>query len=253
MVNTGYHLDSAQRMAEFIESMNGNAALVAPTLRQITEAMSPGIRGLYDQNVEGIHAVLVPYVVRRHVTGELSTEQAIDAFEAMKAFSPKLNFNHPGRYGIGILGHLLAKPWAFDHAHRMLERSGYLEESKALAYLDVGPIYQDEHPDAIGLINYFLENGANPDVAFNDGVTPLMLAIRNGFSMEVISSLVSRGADIYAVDANGQSVVEHARTADREYVIEIFERSAQDMGLDFYEEIEKQRGHSWAPVRQPRM
>ena len=60
-----------------------------------------------------------------------------------------------------------------------------------------------------GLSESLLEMGASPNLAMNDGTTPLMAAVSNGHS-DATKALVAAGADLNACDSHGRTALHHA-------------------------------------------
>ena len=60
-----------------------------------------------------------------------------------------------------------------------------------------------------GLSEALLEMGASPNLAMNDGTTPLMAAVSNGHS-DAAKALVAAGADLNACDSHGRTALHHA-------------------------------------------
>lgn len=63
----------------------------------------------------------------------------------------------------------------------------------------VGDPNRDLYHENLTLINALLEHGANPNVADEDGFTPLMSAIRNR-RKDIVDLLLQHGADVNAMD-----------------------------------------------------
>ena len=60
-----------------------------------------------------------------------------------------------------------------------------------------------------GLSEALIGLGADPDIARNDGTTPLMAAASNGHT-DAVKALVAAGADLDACDRNGRTALHHA-------------------------------------------
>ncbi|MGN0868846.1 MAG: ankyrin repeat domain-containing protein [Akkermansia sp.] len=71
----------------------------------------------------------------------------------------------------------------------------------------------------LGVVNYLLQQGANPNVRDEDGKTPLHEACDNG-SLPIVMALVGHGADINARDEDGETPLHEAKQpAIRDYLI----------------------------------
>ena len=74
------------------------------------------------------------------------------------------------------------------------------------------------------VVSHLLARGANPNLADNSNVTPLFWAVRMR-RPELVSQLLSKGADIGHKDKNGRTALDHARD---ETIIEILRRHASE-------------------------
>ena len=72
----------------------------------------------------------------------------------------------------------------------------------------------------INLLEFLLGNGADPNISNRRGLTPLMIAARNGNSI-YIATLLRAGANIEAKDRRGRTAIHHAALAGMADAIEI--------------------------------
>lgn len=75
------------------------------------------------------------------------------------------------------------------------------------------------------IVNILIENGADVNIADNDGWTPIMRAARNG-DEKIVEMLLKKGADISFVNSVGESVINHAAISDcAKCLVEIFKNT----------------------------
>ncbi|KAL2063410.1 hypothetical protein VTL71DRAFT_5215 [Oculimacula yallundae] len=78
----------------------------------------------------------------------------------------------------------------------------------------VSPLYKAVERNNIGIVHLLLEHGANPETADKKGRTALMTAAWMNF-WHILNSLIVRGADVNAKDARGRNVL-HNLGADKQ-------------------------------------
>jgi ankyrin repeat protein len=76
-----------------------------------------------------------------------------------------------------------------------------------------------KHSDMVALL---LEHGVNVNKGDNEGETPLMLAAGSG-NQELVVSLLSKGADKKAKDAEGRTAQKHAELAGHTEIAKLLE------------------------------
>jgi ankyrin repeat protein len=67
-----------------------------------------------------------------------------------------------------------------------------------------------------------LDAGVDPNLKSSKGATPLFYAVYGGY-LEIVELLIARGADVNAVNLNGNSVLDQAHNYDDQEMVELLE------------------------------
>jgi ankyrin repeat protein len=114
------------------------------------------------------------------------------------------------------------------------------------AYLDINGIdtpiergtalHQAVFENKPGIVEYLLKNGANPDLLYDDDITPLIAAIDLKF-WDIAKQLIAAGADVNKQDKKGNSPLSKAifhYTNDNGFI-----KLLLDRGVDPHKELVK--------------
>lgn len=86
----------------------------------------------------------------------------------------------------------------------------------------IGPIHSAVAVNSVELVRLLLENGGDPNLKQNGGVTPLHSAAHRG-NVPIIELLLQHGADTGAKMADGRTALDFARADGHEAVVKILE------------------------------
>lgn len=106
---------------------------------------------------------------------------------------------------------------------------GYPSGSTPLLYL----LKSNKYPDEI--LKELLQQGANPNLSDDFGVTPLILALENDQSKNVVDLLLTSGADINAQDRNGLAPIHTALARGDLDILSLLDRYEPNyLARDYY-------------------
>lgn len=179
-------------------------------------------------------------VVRLACRAELGSDTAVallDHLDAIAAFEggALTGATVPytgGTYRTGLIGYMLLRPWeASPVAFSASAHPPGAGINLVTGYLNNG--------DCRALLNFVADNSMAPDgwlaplaarlldrvpeidTQSRDGITLVAMAARNDWSLEVIGTLLERGANPFLRDLQGDDAVRHARDAGRDEVVEM--------------------------------
>jgi hypothetical protein len=78
---------------------------------------------------------------------------------------------------------------------------------------------------SVEVTSWLLDQGADPDLAGADGMTPLMIAARYGL-VDIARRLIAAGADVSRQDSSGDTALDEARRSQNHDIADLIERAA---------------------------
>lgn len=116
------------------------------------------------------------------------------------------NVSESDKKGLSVLLHAVANYLDFDLLKVLLQKGADINEQDKSGTTAL--LWAGQHPyesDDKNCVQFLLENGANANVANNQGETPLLVAEK----LEVLQALLAHGADVNAQNEDGQTALMH--------------------------------------------